>query len=986
MGKSKSKRIGMLFLTLVTVLGIPFSFNHSSRAEASTSDHSSNGASVQAWLTDIPSNTWIKRQNDIAFEPKKADQALTISIDENRKYQSVLGFGAALSDSSGWLIGNKMSETQQSGLMKSLFSPKDGIGLNLVRLPMGATDLSASGDYSYDDLEKGKTDPTLSNFSIKHDMAYIIPELKQALSLNKSTQIMANPWSPPGWMKTSDSMEGGTLKTEDYTVLANYFVKFIQDYKAAGVPLAFISPQNEPQYTGGYPGMMLSASQESQLIQDIGQAFKENDISTQILSWDHNWDMPAYPEQIYRDPASSQYTPATAWHCYGGDVTAQSTVHNDYPEKGALITECSGGTWQGDTQTAFKDELDNLVINGMRNWAQGVMLWNLALDTNHGPTNKGCLTCNGLVTIDQNTGKYTYNTDYYALGQASKFVKAGAHRVYSNTFGEGSIEDIAFVNPEGSKVLIAYNSGDKEKMFSVADGTRSFDYSLKAGDAVTFKWSGPPQNGDHSQAATNVQDQTHDFTFKSSSSDEPITVIYDPALMTNANAFLSNNKLTDYTLPYGASIQNTQKENALDRTDWKVTSSSSSGGDVISNTIDGNPSTRWSSGHGQTSGDWVQINLGSSKNFNKISLDTGPNNAGDYVRQYQVFVSNDGVKWENAIINGTGNGESLDITLPTQTAQYIRLVNTGSSGSWWSIGEINVYAPQNGTDAASISGPVSVPSGLQMKTWQSSTNTEVTVVYNGSGRSQSFPISTDNAVMYTLPAGGATLFTSTDKSDLQKPVVSDLSPNSGIAGQTVSIHGTHFGNGQGLGTVYFGSTPVTISSWSDTSISVMVPRGLDAGTLPVSVYGSNGLSAGSVSFTLKNPTPFQRTGWTITASDVSPYGDGPEKMLDGDLNTRYSSGKGMYNGGWIMVDMGQQQTFNALVLDSGPSTGDYSRSADLYVSTDGTNWTKVTSVVGTGPLVSFTFPGQTARYIKVVNTSESGSWWSIAEFNVYNEQ
>jgi O-glycosyl hydrolase len=983
--KSKSKKIGMLFLTLATIVGLPFSFSSSSRALASTTGDTSNGASVQAWLTDVPSNTWIARQDDVAFTPKKADQPLTISIDENRKYQSVLGFGAALTDSSGWLIGNKMSDSQRSDLMKSLFSPKNGIGLNLVRLPMGATDLSASGDYSYDDLGTGVTDPTLSHFSIQHDLSYIIPELKQALSLNPSTQIMANPWSPPGWMKTTDSMEGGTLKTEDYTVLANYFAKFIKDYKAAGVPVAYISPQNEPQYTGGYPGMNLSASQESQLIQDIGEAFKENAISTQILSWDHNWDMPAYPEQIYSDPTSSQYTPATAWHCYGGDITAQSAVHNDYPGKGALITECSGGTWQGDNQSAFKDELDNLIINGMRNWSQGLMLWNLALDTNHGPTNNGCLTCNGLVTIDQNTGKFTHNTDYYALGQASKFVQVGAHRIYSNSFGAGSIEDVAFKNPDGSKVIIAYNSGDNEKTFSVADGTRSFNYALKAGDAVTFKWAGPPQNGNHSPAATNVQDQTHDFSFKSTNSDEPITVVYDPALMTNSNTFLSDNKLISYTLPYGASIQNTQKETALDRTDWKVTASSSSGGDVISNTIDGNQSTRWSSGHGQTSGDWVQINLGSLKNFNKISLDTGPNNQGDYVRQYQVFVSNDGVKWENAIVNGTGNGETLDITLPNQTAQYIRVVSTGSSGSWWSIGEINVYAPQDGTNAASISGPVTVPSSLQMKSWESSTNTKVTVVYNGSDHVQSFPISTDNAVTYTLPAGAATLFTTTNTSDLQTPAVTKLSSDSGIAGQTITIEGSNFGNGQGLGTVYFGSTPATITNWTDTSISVMVPRGLDAGNIPVSVYGSNGLSAGNVTFNLVNPTPFDRTWWTATASDVSPYGDVPGNMLDGDLNTRYSSGKGMYNGGWIKVDMGKQQTFNALVLDSGPSTGDYSRSADLYVSTDGTNWTKVTSVVGNGPLVSFIFPEQTARYIKVVNTGDSGSWWSIAELNVYNE-
>ena len=100
--------------------------------------------------------------------------------------------------------------------MNNLFDPSSGIGLSLLRTPMGATDFNASGNYSYDDMPAGQTDPTLAGFSIEHDEAYIIPALKEALSLNPSMKIMANPWSPPGWMKTSDSMIGGTLKDEYY--------------------------------------------------------------------------------------------------------------------------------------------------------------------------------------------------------------------------------------------------------------------------------------------------------------------------------------------------------------------------------------------------------------------------------------------------------------------------------------------------------------------------------------------------------------------------------------------------------------------------------------------------------------------------------------------------------------------------------------------------------------------------------------------------
>lgn len=981
MGKYKKS------LLLLPVLGLSLvfapAFQNAAQAEAAESKQVSNGDSVQVWLTDVPSNTWIDRQHDVAFRPKQADQPLTIMVDEDRKYQSVLGFGAALTDSSAWLIGSKMSDVQRTELMRGLFDPSEGIGLSLLRVPMGASDFSASGDYSYDDMPKGATDPTLSNFSIQHDTAYIIPQLKQALSLNPSAKIMANPWSPPGWMKTTDSMEKGTLKSENYSVLANYFVKFIQGYETAGVPVSYISPQNEPQYAGGYPGMILSASQEAQLIRDIGQAFKANDISTQILAWDHNWDVPSYPEQIYSDPAVSQYSPATAWHCYGGNVTAQSQVHNDYPGKGALITECSGGTWQGGDQKAFQATVNTLIINGMRNWAQGVMLWNLALDLNHGPTNKGCLTCNGLVAIDPASGHVTYNADYYALGQASKFVQTGAYRIYSNTFGAGSVEDVAFENPDGSKVLIAYNSGNSAKTFSVADGTRSFDYTLNAGDAVTLKWSGPPQNGNHAPAAANVPDSVHDFTFQSltGSASDPVIVTYDPALPANGNSIRTGNSLITYSLPFGASIQTAGTETLLDRSRWTVTASSS--GDAPTKAIDGNLSTRWTSGHGQTSGDWVQINMGTKMSFNQIVLDTGANSAGDYIRQYQVYTSNDGVNWGSAIVDGTGSGQKANITLPTQTAQYIRIVNTGSSGSWWSIGEINVYAPSNGTGSGSIVGPTAVSNSLQLQTWTSPEGAQVTVVYNGTDRSRSFPISTDSSVTYTLPGGAAAMFTTTNTSSLRQPALGSLTPNTGMAGQTITINGSNFGNVQGLGTVDFGSNPGSIRSWSDSSIGVMVPNGLQSGTVTVSVYGSNGLFAGNASFTVNNPPALPRTGWVAAASDVSPYGDVPGKMLDGNLNTRYSSGTGQHNGLWITVDMGQPQTFDELAMDSGTSAGDYARSADVYVSTDGTNWTKVSSIVGNGPLEIAAFPVQTARYIKVVNTGSSGSWWSIAEFNVY---
>ncbi|WP_327315775.1 discoidin domain-containing protein [Streptomyces sp. NBC_01235] len=967
---------------LATAIGVAATWAASGNAVAAPQTKQvSPGNSVNVWLTDISADKWVVGQSDVLFRTKKTDNPLTIKIDDSVKYQKVQGFGAAMTDSSAWLI-NKLSTADRTKLMQKLYDPSKGIGLSLIRSPMGATDFNASGNYSYDDMPAGQTDPTLSNFSVKHDETYIIPALRQALSLNPSAKIMANPWSPPGWMKTSDSMIGGTLKSEDTSALADYFVKFIKAYGKAGVPISYISPQNEPMGTPSWPGMFLSAYQESQLIQEIGQAFAANGISTKILAWDHNWDVPSYPEGIFSDPAASKYTAGTGWHIYSGNPNYQTLVHNDYPSKETYITEASGGVWQGNDQAAFNDALGTWIIKGMRNWANGVMLWNTALDPDRGPLNSdtnGIPMCRGLVTINPTSGQVSYNVDYYALAHASRFVKPGAHRIYSNTLGEGSMENVAFQNPDGSKVLIAYNSGSAAKTFSVADGTQSFDYTLNAGDAVTFTYSGPMRSGG-TPAATNVSDPTHDFTFKSPSGS--ITITYDPALLPYQNAVRTGNKLLAYSLPVGASIRT--PGSSLSRSQWTATASASPDWGVAANAIDGDINTRWNLGHGTTSGDWFQIDLGSPTSFNKIAFATGENNSFDYVTKYQIYVSDDGVDWGSAIANGSGNIGKIAVTLPAQTARYIRIVCVAASGFWWGIGEINVYRSSNGI--GSIAAPTAVPKGLQLKTWTSSEGSEVTVVFNGTATSQSFPVSADGSYTYTLPSGTSAMFTTQKLSSFPAPAFSGLKPKQGIPRSKFTITGSHFGDAQGLGTVRFGSTYAEIDSWSDTSISAYVPSGLSVGTYKVSVNGASGAEAGGSSYDVIDLGPaLPRTGWTATASDTSPYNDGPANMLDGNADTRYSSGTGQYDGLWIQVDMGQTQTFDKILLDVGSSIGDYARSTDVYVSTDGTDWTKVSSMADGQRVELTSFPTQTARYIKVVNTANVASnWWSIAELTVYS--
>ncbi|MDQ2810505.1 MAG: RICIN domain-containing protein [Actinomycetota bacterium] len=452
--------------------------------------HAAAGASVSVWETTADRSSLLAAQPAATFNVGSGTASQTITVNPSTTYQSMTGFGASFTDSSSWLVANS---PLRNSIMTKLFDPSQGIGLDFLRQPIGASDFARSV-YSYDDMPAGQSDPSLANFSISHDNAYILPILQQARQLNPATTIMATPWSPPGWMKTSGSMIGGSLNTADYQVFANYLVKFLQAYRSAGVPVSLITPQNEPEYSpSNYPGSTMTAPQEAAFIGDnLGPAIQSAGLSTKIIGYDHNWNDTAFPETILGDPAAGPYTAGVAWHCYAGDPSAQTTVHNAFPAKDTYFTECSGAQSANPANT-FSDSLDwqteNLIIGATRNWAKSVVTWNMALDPSGGPS-MNCTTCTGVVTVNNTAGTATYNAEYYVLGQASKFVKPGAVRIGSNTFGSGNIEDVAFGNPDGSDALIVLNAdGSNARTFNVEENGQYFTYSLPAKAVATFTWN-----------------------------------------------------------------------------------------------------------------------------------------------------------------------------------------------------------------------------------------------------------------------------------------------------------------------------------------------------------------------------------------------------------------------------------------------------------------------------------------------------------------
>ncbi len=443
-----------------------------------------------------------------------AASANIVTVDEAQTYQTVDGFGASMTDSSAYLLHEVVPSANLSAVMSDLFTRNgNGIGISFIRNPMGASDIARSV-YSFDDLTTaGQTDPTLAKFSIAHDQTDDIPLLLQAKQLNPKLKIMANPWSPPGWMKDSGSMIAGSLiiNSTNETAFANYFVKYIQDYAAAGIPIDYISLQNEPLYIPtNYPGMGMDAPTQTSVLRDyVLPALTSANLNTQVLVYDHNWDGFSYPETVLGD-ATIQASPlvaGTAWHGYGGTPGNQQTVQNLFPNKGTWETEHSGGTWVTSPDQFITDFVE--ITHVMRNASKSFVKWSLVLDETLGPNLTedaalgGCNTCTPLITVNSKTGAVTKDIEYYTIGHYSKYVLPGAQRIYSSN--ANGVVSVAFMNPDGSKALIAFNNTTSSNTFYVQWGTQVFPYTLPSHAAATFTWSGAQTGTPTTPAKSQIQ-------------------------------------------------------------------------------------------------------------------------------------------------------------------------------------------------------------------------------------------------------------------------------------------------------------------------------------------------------------------------------------------------------------------------------------------------------------------------------------------------
>lgn len=407
----------------------------------------------------------------------------TVEIAPGERFQSIVGFGAAFTDASCYLF-SKMAADARRSLMEDFFG-RGGLRLSMGRIPMGSSDYSLNA-YSYDDSPT--PDPELKNFSIAHDRGYILPTLRDAVEINPEMFLFSTPWSPPGWMKSGGSLLGGAMRKKYFAAYAQYFVKFIEAYKAEGVRIQAVTSQNEvdTEQEGRMPAALWGQEYEMDFVGSyLGPALRAAGLDTKIWLLDHNYSLWGRVLDELSDPKVFEKVDGVAWHGYVGTPDAMTRVHDAFPTKNAYWTE-GGPDVKAPDYASDWARWSGTYAGILKNWARCIVGWNFVLDEKGNP-NIGPFTCGGIVTEDSKTRALTRSGQYWAFAHYSKSIRRGA--TVLGTKGDiAGVEHVAVANPGGGYVLVLTNQGQARTVDCRFEG-KALSVDMPKDSVVTVEWS-----------------------------------------------------------------------------------------------------------------------------------------------------------------------------------------------------------------------------------------------------------------------------------------------------------------------------------------------------------------------------------------------------------------------------------------------------------------------------------------------------------------
>lgn len=413
------------------------------------------------------------------FQRAAGTAALTVEVKSADQQQEILGFGAAFTDASCYLF-SRLSSEERASLFAELFSP-DGLALSVCRTMVGQSDYGREC-YSYDDTPD---DRDLEHFSIAYDTAYIIPMIREALAVNPDLFLFSSPWSPPGWMKTSGTMRGGWMRAEFLEIYARYYLRYLEEYAKAGVPIHALTTQNEPEtdQDGKMPACLWHPDFERAFVRDyLSPLLRQHGLDVKIWLNDHNYNHWIRAKYLLDDPQVRAVADGVAFHGYGGEPEMMTRLLEAHP--GTRLHWTEGGPGAARNYATEWCYWGKRITDAMRNGCRSFTGWNLALDEK-GTPNIGPFGCRGLVTIDSRSGEITRSGQYYAFAHISPFLQRGAVRLGST--GEGDVMHLAFRNPDGRLVLLLTNPGAACTV-QVVWGQGTLPLELPADSMTTLAW------------------------------------------------------------------------------------------------------------------------------------------------------------------------------------------------------------------------------------------------------------------------------------------------------------------------------------------------------------------------------------------------------------------------------------------------------------------------------------------------------------------
>ena len=400
------------------------------------------------------------------------ESEVVVFVDPNKTFQSYMGIGAALTDASAETF-YKLPKEKQAEVLTKYFDKEKGIGYTVARTNINSCDFS-SGSYTY--VAEG--DKELKTFDIAPDKKYKIPFIKEAMqAAGGKLTLFASPWSPPSWMKdNNDMLHGGKLKAEFNDSWALYYTKFIKAYEKEGIPIWGISVQNEPMATQKWESCLYTAEEERDFLKNhLGPTMhKEGLADKKIIVWDHNRDLVYQRAQTYfDDPEAAKYAWGLGFHWYeswsGGDHMFDNLrrVHEAYPDVPLFFTEGCAENFNPARYYAWAlgEKYGRNMINDFNNGMTGFTDWNILLDETGGPNHVGNF-CFAPVHGNTQTGELIYTNAYYYIGHFSKFIQVGAKRIISSP-SRSQLLTTAFLNPDGSVVVVVMNQGNINTEFSL---------------------------------------------------------------------------------------------------------------------------------------------------------------------------------------------------------------------------------------------------------------------------------------------------------------------------------------------------------------------------------------------------------------------------------------------------------------------------------------------------------------------------------------